>query len=400
MIRAQAVTVVILAPVEWHFSWQSAQTMATGLAELGYQVLYVNPFPKRMPALTEFWRVVARLTGWRPRKASRQPIQPGVCVIDPMALPDVHGVLEHINRLHFVPRVARRLRSLIARRQLVVVTYLPFATPLALVRALDPELLVYACQGNWAADLYAAQATLQEEELFSLARTGMVLADSDYLYEHATRYHRCVRRWPAMVDWRLFSRLAKERPPASQEGKMLCCYFGTVGPRVDVDLLAQVSRSHKLRIVGTVRTPRSLVGCSRETEVLGPVPHTALPGLLRDVDVFLFPYRIDEFIKGVVPAKLFECFATGNPVVSTCLPSLAGYSGLVYLSSSRDEFMANIERARHEPPERREQRIRLARENSTEHWMNELNTWILDGLTERSEENSSNIGKVASFRNG
>jgi hypothetical protein len=56
-------TVVISSPVHWHFTWQSAQKVAAGLAGLGYRVIFIEPLPKRWPRLTEAKRVWGRLTG-------------------------------------------------------------------------------------------------------------------------------------------------------------------------------------------------------------------------------------------------------------------------------------------------------------------------------------------------
>jgi glycosyltransferase involved in cell wall biosynthesis len=185
----------------------------------------------------------------------------------------------------------------------------------------------------------------------------------------------------AMVDFALFHR-AEQTPTRRGSGSAaLCCYFGAIGPRIDAELLAEIGRRYRLRIVGPVRIP--LPGLAPGSEVTGQVPYPQVPDHLRGVDVFVLPYHIDEYTAGITPAKIFECFATGNPVVSTYLPSLLPYEGLVYISRTHEGFLTNIDRALREPSRLREQRIQIARENSTEHWTNALSEWILSGLDEK-----------------
>jgi glycosyltransferase involved in cell wall biosynthesis len=148
--------------------------------------------------------------------------------------------------------------------------------------------------------------------------------------------------------------------------------------KTDIELLAKVSYSYRLRIIGRVRVPLPPMG--EPTEVVGVVPHPELPRYLEDADVLLLPYRVDEFTRGILPAKTFEYFATGKPVVSTNLPSLIPYQELVYLSHTHEEFLANIERAVREPAELRDRRIEIARENTTDRWMDALSSWILAHL--------------------
>jgi glycosyltransferase involved in cell wall biosynthesis len=181
-----------------------------------------------------------------------------------------------------------------------------------------------------------------------------------------------------MVNFDLFHSAFQEDDGHREGTTARCCYFGGVGSRIDAELLSRVSQEHILRIVGAVRIP--LAPLAPNAEILEPVPYTQLPELLKGSDVFLFPYRVNEFTKGILPAKIFECFATGRPVVSTYMPSLLPYDQLVYISQNHEEFLANIEKALDEPPELRSQRIAVAKENTADHWMDQLSKWISSSL--------------------
>ncbi len=66
----------------------------------------------------------------------------------------------------------------------------------------------------------------------------------------------------------------------------------------------------------------------------------------------------------VIPAKTFECLATGKPTVVSGLSSLQDYHDLFYLCKTREEFLEALDRAMHEDdPALRERRLQCAREN-------------------------------------
>ena len=99
-------TVVFISMVHWHFTWQLEHSFARGLAERGYDVRFVEPLPKRWPALSELGRVWGRLVGHSETAGNcYQPLAPGVELISPRLLPDTSPLLQSLNRRLFVPRI-------------------------------------------------------------------------------------------------------------------------------------------------------------------------------------------------------------------------------------------------------------------------------------------------------
>ncbi len=101
--------------------------------------------------------------------------------------------------------------------------------------------------------------------------------------------------------------------------------------------------------------------------------HGELPEALAGVDALVLPYLINRLTRGMAPAKLYECLATGKPVVGPPLPALAGLGGHVYLARSPAEYVAVLRRlAELESEGRRRERVELARRNSWERRFAEL----------------------------
>jgi glycosyltransferase involved in cell wall biosynthesis len=252
---------------------------------------------------------------------------------------------------------------------------------MALTRHLDPDLLVYACFTNWAGAGQPRRKVLREGEL--LRQAALVVTNSPLLYERLKHQHPCVRQWPGSVDSHFLALASTAEVVASHRDLPLCCYYGSVRPaKIDLDLLAKVSERYALRLVGPVRGDLPPLGPNGELR--GMVAHQEAPLHLRDVDVLVLPYLLGDLTSTVMPAKLFECLATGRPIVSTRLPSLEPYANLLYLSDSHAEFLQNIERALHEPAQRRDERIRIAGENTTDRWMDALSAWIMEAPCHRS----------------
>ena len=54
----------------------------------------------------------------------------------------------------------------------------------------------------------------------------------------------------------------------------------------------------------------------------GQVPHERLREFVEQADVILLPYALNGYTEAVMPAKTYECLATGRPVMASPLPEL------------------------------------------------------------------------------
>lgn len=354
-------TVVIISSIHWHVTWQGNQEISWGLAEHDYDVIYLEPLPKQWPALRDWQRVLGRITE-SPERAGfcRQPEHPDVDLMSPFALPDygLAGMGRLVNSQFFLPRLIRKLGRRGLSRPLVVINYQPTPSARAVARSLNPDLSIYVCIMDWANLPYNAGLRVSEQEM--LDEVDLIFADSPYLINKMKRSHRNVIPVLPAVH---VERFAEAQSNTSRKETPKCAYFGGIGLRVDVDLLRRVSYQFPLQLIGPTRTATK--GFSDTTEFLGPVPHSQLPGLLRDADVLLLPYRRDlQFVQGIIPAKTFECLATGKPTVSIGLDSLSEYSDLFYLAETEEQFLDMIARAPSEDPGLSERRIACAHANS------------------------------------
>ncbi len=372
-------TVIIIAMIHWHFTWQSQHNMASGLVKSGYRVIFVEPLPKRWPRISEFGRVWGRLTG--NSKAAgfcEQALVPGVELVSPRLLPDAGPLTRPINRRLFVPGLAARLRQDV-QLPLIVINYLPTAASLALMYDLRPDATIYHCVNDWANDPFTPAAATEAE---LAAAVDMVWADSPVNFARTSQLRPDTIHLPHGVNVDLFAG-ARREPPAPPPARPLCAFFGALGISADVELLRAVSHRYPLRLIGPIRA--SLEGFAVETEIVGAVPHERVPELLRDVDVLLLPYAHSEHNKGIMPAKMFECLATGKPTVACGLVTLYDYADLFFIRETHEAFLDAIAEAVHEPAERQGPRFACAESHSYQRRMKKIEGY-LDELLAGSRE--------------
>ncbi|MBI5631794.1 MAG: oligosaccharide flippase family protein [Elusimicrobia bacterium] len=120
------------------------------------------------------------------------------------------------------------------------------------------------------------------------------------------------------------------------------------------------------------------------------VPHAKLPETLSHYDALLLPYADDEYNRGVIPAKLYECLATGLAVLASPLPALRHMGDCLYLVKTPAEWVeAANGLPETETPERRAGRVRKAREHAQAKAFSELKGAMEASLAQARHEPGS-----------
>ena len=248
----------------------------------------------------------------------------------------------------------------------MVIAYPPTSTTLDFLSELKPRLTLYDCSDNYEGFLGVPRdIALTEREL--LEKADLVSCTSAFLMEKV----RPVRpdafmRGPA-VDYDRFAVLQK----SSRTGERVhtVCFFGYLSEeRVDFSILEGLGKKgFDVRLVGGVGRVEERFFASPGVDYRGEVPHAELPAALEGTDAFIIPYKINDLTRGISPMKIYECLATGIPVVVTPLPELERFGEHVYLAENAEDFAKILKRLPElETEEKVRARIRLARENSWE----------------------------------
>ena len=368
-MSARPFDVVILSSVEWDAAWQRHHAFAAQWARAGHRVFFVENLGFREPGLADLGRVAGRLR--RVLRGGRAPgARPpqGTFIVSPLVLPPTRRLFRAANAAVLAPRLAGLLRARGLHGAPVVFAYLPTATTLALIDRLSPSLVVYDCVDNFRG-LPSPPPGLAETEAALMARAGLVLTTSRTLYDDKKSLHPNVVELHHGAAPAFFLAAAPERP------RRRLCYFGTLWRAVDyAPIRALAQAGFEIELIGPVKeTPPPL---PESATFRGAFPHEQLPALLADCDALLLPYVDDEYNRGVIPAKTYECLATGRPVLASPLPALAGLSRVLTICRGPQEWVAAARALSADSPAARRARVEEARSHGEEAAFARLNELV------------------------
>ena len=330
--------------------------LARRFAARGQQVYFVERTPQRWPRPG-----LADLRSWLFRSGCGsenmdKPVPENVTLLKPRWLPPSR-FLRPINR--------RLVRSTVAdlpkRPRPILISYLPTYNVLDLIAELDPCLTAYVCVHEY--DHSLVMPDLLEAERKLIDRCDLLYADSLHLKARLERLCGGRQAWRSLpgVDYAAFA--TARRGDEAQRCRTLY-YFGGVGPHMDFRLYGHIAKSGvKVVFVGVV-DPAVSSRIPPEIEIRPPVPCADLPAALKDADMLMIAYEQSPFIRGVIPAKFFECLGTGKPLLVSGLAEAEPYLDCVYdLEASPEkalDVIANLSRLH--TPERQQRQAEIARE--------------------------------------
>lgn len=370
-------SVIILAGVRWDFLWQRHQTLATLFARAGYPTVFVETTGLANPKLDSatLRKVLARVR--RSSRKKRPPVETDLTVYSPLTLPPTLKAFRRLNQNVFVPRVVEDLRK-IAGPEPVIVAYPPTRTTLDLISGLHPRLVLYDCSDDYAAfPGIPKDITVTEREL--LRRADLISCTSSHLLEKARSIRPDAFLSGPGVDYDHFAAVPQPR----RDGIRTVCFFGHLGEeRIDFAALRAIARAgYQVRLIGDPGRMERGFSNTSGIDYLGEVAHSDLPAALADVDAFVLPYRMNDLTKSISPAKIYECLATGKPVVAAPLPAMVELAEHVYLAEKPEDYVRVLRGLpASESGEKSLARKQLARQNSWERRFAEIEGKILCAL--------------------
>jgi glycosyltransferase involved in cell wall biosynthesis len=274
----------------------------------------------------------------------------------------------------------------------VLVAVHPFYLPLA--RQLKGHTVVYYCLDDYR--LYrpgrAKQVENEEAELVRLADHTVCI--SSYRQEDLKRRvpgaRDRIHHIPLGAAEEFFAGANEPSPGPllwddDSIGRPVVGYVGTLGDRVDWHLVYEVAAAAQdwsFVFIGRLPERRALSAGGRRPDwfgdfqaasslgnvhLPGPIPQTEVGRANRCFDVCWMPYAEDhEFNRACCPTKIMDYLAGGRPVVATPLPECRLYADVITLARGPGESAAGLRSALEDTPQRRESRLRRAREHTWE----------------------------------
>lgn len=325
---------IYLSPVPWESFAQRPQKFVEWFHKRsGGQVVWVDPYPTRLPRLSDLRRANPgkQLAGKRPPDWLQ--------VLKPFALP-----LEPLPgsgwlNLFWQP-LLKELERFAAGHETLVVVGKPSLLALAALRRLPEARSVYDAMDEFPA-FYSGLSR------FSFARREeRVVRKVDTLWVTSTRLQQ---NWSvARPDLQLVpnalddSLMPGPRTGSSRSPQKVFGYVGTIASWFDWDwviALAAARPRDVIRLIGPVfhAPPKTLPG---NIELLPGCHHEAALNAMRDFDVGLIPFLRNDLTASVDPIKYYEYRALGLPVISTKFGEMEfhGRERGTFIADSRDSI--------------------------------------------------------------
>jgi glycosyltransferase involved in cell wall biosynthesis len=378
--QLQGRDIVCVGFADWATDLQTNQHHLMKRLARENRVLFVESLGLRRPQLAgrDLRRIARRM--WRGLKGPRQIDD--IHVLSPLVLPLHASRLPRMVNAWLLPTLVCRATRRLGMEHPILWAYVPQAE--ALLDALQPELVVYHCVDNIAAQPGIDAASFRASEQRFAARADLVLASAPGLAERLGAISDNVLYAPNVADTELFATSLRDGPldpgMTALPAPRIVFTGAIVTTKLDIDLLvglAKLKPDWSFALVGPIgpgdpRADVSSLTAEPNIHLLGPRPYETLPSVLRAADAGIVPYAINELTRSIFPMKVYEYLAAGLPVVSTPLPSLVGVEG-VATAADATGIAALLEQALvGDTPQRRTARAREARAHSWEHRIEEI----------------------------
>jgi len=379
-MRLSGRDIVCVGFADWDSElWTNQHHLMSRLAAEN-RVLFVESLGLRRPQLAgrdlaRIWRRLRRgLAG--PRAVD------GLHVLSPLVLPLHHFRIARAINARLLPALVRRGMRRAGVKRPILWAYVPQAE--VLLGPLEPQLVVYHCVDDMAAQAGIDAASFRAAEERFAARADLVLASAPALAERLRGLSDNVVEVPNVADTELFAgalQPGRTDPAIAALPSPRIVFTGAiVATKLNFGLLLELARARRswsFALVGPVgpgdpRTDPSRLAAEPNIHLLGARAYAQLPEILRGADAGLIPYSINELTGSIFPMKVYEYLAAGLPVVATPLPALAGVAEVARAPDAEGIARLLDEALAEDSPERRAERSRAAASHSWERRLEEI----------------------------
>lgn len=336
---------VCLSSTRWDYIWQRPQQLMSRIAE-EHRVLYVDHvFPISHREILELLKDLPSLKD-RVQQITKNLFRFSLVEFRPDAFGS-HlnpGGMEELNRWVKTIFINAVLKELDFNRP-VIWTCLPNSRQM--VEKIPHRLVCYDCVDDFASFSWWPQE-IKVEEKGLIEAADIVFTTAQSLFMRCQEHNASTYLIPNAADYEHFS-----CPPEPQKDIIgafttpIIGYIGAFYEWIDTVLLLKIAQTHpewSLVIIGPIHgIDTALFSDCPNVYIMGPRSYADLPQYLSCFDVCMIPFIQNELTFNTNPIKMYEYLAAGKAVVSTDLPEVRNYAGIVKIARDHREFIHRIE---------------------------------------------------------
>ncbi|MCG0275990.1 MAG: glycosyltransferase [Thermosediminibacteraceae bacterium] len=318
--------VIILSAVDWNFLRQRVHHLATGMAQVGLKVLFVENTAVRSPRFSDLPRILQKLQTVILHIADKcgESVPENLAVYSPLAVPWPYNPVAITWNFSLLRRRIQRFLEEERLQPEEVLLFTCLATPLVL-------RLVYSFP--WARVVYDVvsdpkqvepRITPYEQRL--LRRADVTLFASATLLEQYRDYTKNPVLFRDGFNIELLEAKVETPPEVARLPRPRLLYIGGINRKLWVEAIEAICEAiphGSVILMGPVAHGEIALPKLPNLHLLPPRRrYVELAGVLQAADVGLIPYRPDLYTGAMHPAKLNEYLVFGLPVVATATQEL------------------------------------------------------------------------------
>ncbi|MFQ5853049.1 MAG: glycosyltransferase [Candidatus Binatia bacterium] len=371
---------VICFGEDWNRHPGSAQDIMERLSSTR-KVLWIDSLGLRRPRLTleDAKRIITKITNWI--KGAKHEGDTLV-VYTPLVLP------------FYGSRTARKINAIILRMAITrlirkndasqPVLWISCPAAEGVVGSLGEVKSIYYCADEHSVFPGLSKETVTALEHSLLRKVDLVIVTSKNLYDKKVVFNRNTYFIPHGVDFDHFSRASKPETIVPSEidriRKPIVGFYGLIQDLIDFELIRSVAETRadwSFVMIGPLQFDAGVLPALPNVHFVGRRDREELPNYVKGFDVCMIPYKLVDRTIYANPLKLRQYLASGKPIVSTPLPEVKKYDGLVKIAKNDEEFIAHVEYLlRHDSPEDGFKRMDSVREENWDRIMERIGLLI------------------------
>ena len=339
-------------PIDWDFLWARHQELMKGLSE-EWKVLYVEPSFNIPKFLKNIFNKNSYLELRKFFKGVRK-ISENLYIYKPIEFfPfSLRNKFFNILSQRFLAVMLKPVMKKIKMKMPLL--WLSYPKNYRLSNYINYTLLCYDCVDEHSFYHLKKNFFVENLENSLIKKSDFVFASSKKLYNKVRSINENSHFVPNGVDndFLNFPDKTPEKINNFFNGlkKPVIGYIGALNNWVDYELFEKIismKSEWSFVIIGPVipgnEAKFSKIRRKNNVFYVGSKKHFELPFYLCNFDLCIIVYRLNELTESILPIKIFEYFAYGKPVVSTKLPELNEFYGLIQFASSSEEFVEKME---------------------------------------------------------
>jgi len=302
---------IYLSPVPWNsFSQRPHKFVEWFLSNKENEVMWVNPYPARLPRLADFKRYGQSLD------CEEKFLHPKLTVLHPFSLPiePLTGSV-FLNRI-FWNSLIQKLKIFICKGKTVIVIGKPTKLSMLILQNFSECEVLYDAMDDFPEFFDGiSKRSMQKVEKLIANRCDRLLVSSTKLIEKWSQYNHKITIIKNGLDPAVLSSLRLNQ----NNDRAIIGYVGTVASWFDwiwLINLAEKNNDKEFRIIGPVfEKPHSIL--PKNIKLIPGMPHNLALMEMKGFDVGLIPFVKNKLTDCVDPIKYYEYKALGVPVLST-----------------------------------------------------------------------------------